>query len=507
MKKIFNISVLALSIVVIASCDSGFDELNTSKTGATSLDPALILNNAIINSSPDDSQLNYELAIVQQLTSPNTGVLEGGNFNKNNPNSSIGNWRDYYRNVIRYTSDVIARTSEDDAQSNLLNKARIIQANAFMIITDTYGDIPYEEGGKGYIDQNFFPTYQDQQSVYQGIINELKSATDALDAAKASNTDILYNGDIAKWKKFGYSLLLRAGMHLSEVDETTAASTVAAAFAGGVILDNADNAAVRHDGNYGNATANVLNSTEAANFYLAKPFVDALQANDDPRLPAISIRYVGATSGAGQTPAVGTTDPDNQYGLPMGSTDGEADISGATLPGGGTRYAYSQLDRRRMAKPTSPLFIVTAAQNNLLLAEARFHGWITSGTVQEYFTNGIAAHMDQLVSFDPLSEVAAGDRDAYVASRVPLLAGNELEQINYEYWIASFLNGQEAWANFRRSGFPVLDVNPFAGKTVDWITRLPYPPNEYVVNNEKVQAAIAVQGPDELDTRVWWDVD
>jgi hypothetical protein len=191
----------------------------------------------------------------------------------------------------------------------------------------------------------------------------------------------------------------------------------------------------------------------------------------------------------------------------MGSTDGEADLSGATLPGGGTRYAYSQLDRRRMAKPTSPLFIVTAAQNNLLLAEARLKDWITAGTVEEYFTNGIKAHMDQMASFDPASAIAPADRDTYVASRIPLLAGNELEQINYEYWIASFLNGQEAWANFRRSGYPDLDVNPFGGKTVDWITRLPYPPSEYVVNNEKVQAAVAGQGPDNLDTRVWWDVD
>ena len=183
----------------------------------------------------------------------------------------------------------------------------------------------------------------------------------------------------------------------------------------------------------------------------------------------------------------------------MGSTDGEADLSGATLPGGGKRYAYSQLDRRRMAKTTSPLFIVTAAQNNLLLAEARLNGWIPTGTVEEYFTNGIKAHMDQLVSFDPASAVAAADRDVYVATRIPLLAGNELEQINYEYWIASFLNGQEAWANFRRSGFPALDENPFRGKTVNWITRLPYPPNEYVVNNENVQAAVAAQGPDKLE--------
>jgi hypothetical protein len=191
----------------------------------------------------------------------------------------------------------------------------------------------------------------------------------------------------------------------------------------------------------------------------------------------------------------------------MGSTDGEADLSAATLPGGGKRYAYSQLDRRRMAKTTSPLFIVTAAQNNFLLAEARLNDWIATGTVEEYFTNGVKAHMDQMVSFDPASAVAAVDRDAYVASRLPLLAGNELEQINYEYWIASFLNGQEAWANFRRSGYPVLNENPFAGKAVAWVTRLPYPPSEYVVNNANVQAAVTDQGPDNLDTRVWWDVD
>ena len=118
MKKIY-ITVLALSIIVMSSCDSGFDDLNTSKTGATSLNPALILNNAIINASPHQGQLNCELGIVQQLISPNTGVLEGANFNKNNPNSSIQNWQGYYRNVVKYTADIIDRTAEDPARSNL----------------------------------------------------------------------------------------------------------------------------------------------------------------------------------------------------------------------------------------------------------------------------------------------------------------------------------------------------------------------------------------------------
>jgi hypothetical protein len=151
------------------------------------------------------------------------------------------------------------------------------------------------------------------------------------------------------------------------------------------------------------------------------------------------------------------------------------------------------------------LFIVTAAQSNLLLAEARFRNWISTGTSEEYFAKGISDHMDQMASYDPGSAVAPGDRDAYVASRIPDFAGNELAEINYEYWIASFLNGQEAWANFRRSEYPVLQVNPFTGRAVDFITRLPYPPSEHVVNKKNVDAAIAAQGPDELDTPVWWD--
>jgi hypothetical protein len=195
----------------------------------------------------------------------------------------------------------------------------------------------------------------------------------------------------------------------------------------------------------------------------------------------------------------------------MGSDDIAADASGATLPGGGKRYAYSQLDRNRMGYVTAPMFMATAAQSNLLLAEARFRGWISTGTVAGYFDAGIKAHMDQIALYPagpaatfPIA-VPAGDRDAYAASRAPLLAGNELAEINYEYWVASFLNGPEAWANFRRSGFPALLPNPYPGRTVDFITRLTYPASEILVNKDNVQAAITAMGGDNLNTTVWWD--
>lgn len=506
MKKIYNIFLLAFSLVIITSCENGFDELNKSKTAATALDPALLLNNAVVNSSIPGGQLNYELGIVQQVISSNTGVLEGANFNKDNSTNTVLNWQNYYRNVLKYTSDVILQTTDDATRSNLYNMARIIEANAYIVLTDTYGSVPFEEGGKGNTEQIFFPAYQTQQSIYTSVIQELKDATGALNAAgKIETADVLYGGNISQWKKFGYSLLLRAGMRLSEADAAGAQSAVAAAFTGGVILTNADNASIKHDANYVNPTGNTLNGTEAANFYLAEPFVNDLKTNSDPRLTAIAIRFVGASSGPDQVAGASTKDPANQYGMPMGSTDSGADASAAALPGGGKRYAYSQVDRTRLVKRTSPMFIVTAAQNNLLLAEARFRGWVTTGTVDGYFTEGIKAHMDQMASFDAASTVPDVDRDAYAAAMSATLAGNELAQINYEYWVASFLNGPEAWSNFRRSGFPQLSVNPFPGRVVDFITRLTYPPSEILVNSKNVQAAITEQGADKLDTKVWWN--
>ncbi len=505
MKKQIKLSLFACILAVATSCSDGFDQVNTSKTASTSVDPSFILNNAIVSSSAPAGILQYDLGIIQQIISSNSGVITGANFNQININNTPAIWINYYQNVVKYTHLTIAATKTGTARINLYNMARIVQAHAFMVLADTYGDVPYSEAGAGYTDQVFFPKYDKTDAIYANIIKELTEATGALDPGqKIETTDVMYAGDITKWKKFGYSLLLRAGMRLSKVDPTTAQNTVAAAAAGGVILVNADNAVNKHDANYVNGVGNTLNSTEAANYYLTQPFVDALKNNGDPRLPAIAVRYVGATSGPTQTPAVASSVAANQYGMPMGSDDAAAQ-NAAVNAGLGSRYAFSQLDRTRMGSKLAPMFLVTAAETNLLLAEARFRNWISSGTAAGYFDAGIKAHMDQLASYGSGSAVAAADRDAYAAARAAVFTGNELREINYEYWIASFLNGMESWANFRRSGFPTLAPNPYPGATVVFITRLTYPASETLVNAANVQAAASSIGGDKLDTKVWWD--
>ncbi|GAH42573.1 unnamed protein product, partial [marine sediment metagenome] len=176
-------------------------------------------------------------------------------------------WTAYYQSVIKNTHDAIARSKNNAARSNIYNMARIFQAYVFMILTDEYGDIPYNQGGAGYTDQVLFPAYDAQQDIYPKIIQELTDATAGLSTSATIETgDVLYAGDVAKWKKFANSLLLRAGMRLSKVDAAKAQSTVSAAVAAGVITSNADNAYIRHDANFTQPIGSTLNGSEAANF-------------------------------------------------------------------------------------------------------------------------------------------------------------------------------------------------------------------------------------------------
>jgi len=511
MKKIFSYSLLVILFTSVVSCDKGLQDLNINRTSPTAVDPALLLNNAVIGASFPTRTVIYDVTIVQQMVTPNGGVLAGGNFNQDTRDASTASvWANYYQNVIKYTNDVVVNTKSLSARSNLYNMARIFQAYAFMILTDTHGDVPYSEAGAGYSSQTFFPKYDAQQDIYPKIIQELTAAAAALNASGTiESSDVLYAGNIAQWKKFAYSLLLRAGMRLCKVDAAKAQAAVQAAFAGGVILTNADNALMRHDANYTQPIGNMLNGSEAANFYLAKPFVDQLKSTNDPRLSSIAIRYVGASSGNGQTVASGSTAPAVQIGMPMGYDNGSI-VARATADGLASFYDYSQVDRRRMVKVSAPVFFVTAAQTQLLLAEARFRGWITTGTADQYFSDGIRAHMDQMASYDAASAVPGAARDTYVTAN-PLTAGTEMQQINTQYWIASFLNGPEAFANFRRTGFPALTPNPYGQPTNPdvpngtFIRRIGYPTSEQSVNSANYNAAVARQGADKLSTKIWWD--
>jgi hypothetical protein len=208
-----------------------------------------------------------------------------------------------------------------------------------------------------------------------------------------------------------------------------------------------------------------------------------------------------------ETAGAADTDPANQNGMPFGYN--EATINTAPdFPGKvGAAWKYSQINRSTLGKSDAPHFFITYSQTQLLLAEAAVRGLITDDPAALY-NEAVKAHMDQMALYDLSAIIPANGQDDYLAAN-PYDPANALEQINTQYWVSSFLNGSEAWANFRRSGFPALTPNPYPSADPevkgDFIHRLVYPARERSVNTENYNAAIARMGEDNLATRVFWD--
>ncbi len=508
MKRIIIYLALAVLITGLNSCSKDFEEINTNPVQATYLDPLYLLNTAEYSAAM--STLSYQCSIVQQIVTPFTGVLEGGNHNvvyDGNSQSVFNNMFNGNDGPVVLLATVINQTKDNPARSNLYNMARIWRAYSFMVLVDTYGDVPYSEAGLGFIEGIYQPKYEQNESIYSDILKELEEATSALDASKAVETgDLLYKGNIAKWKKLGNSLLLRAAMRYSKADPAKAQQYASIAFNGGTMTAVSDNAYIMFSSDYNNPSAGSYQGTERANYYLAKPFVDYLKNTDDPRLSVIAVKYEFpaqplATAGAADT------DPANQAGMPMGYD--ENTISQDPLyPGkSGAAWKYSQLNRRTVAKIDGPEFFVTYAQTQLLLAEAAQKGWI-SGSAETFYNAGVKAHMDQMAQYDATAAISADKQDAYLLAH-PFDANNALEQINNQYWIASFQNGSEAWANFRRSGYPALTPNPYPGADPavagGFIHRLVYPFREKSVNTANYDEAVSRMGGDNLGRHVFWD--
>ena len=118
-KTIKYILTTAILLTSLSACDEGFNEMNVNPVQPTSLDPIYLMNRAALFSTLSSTSLNYELAIVQQVVSPNGGVLAGGNFNQLNRAFSIGTWNKYYRDVLKHTTDV------KRILTNVLKKASI----------------------------------------------------------------------------------------------------------------------------------------------------------------------------------------------------------------------------------------------------------------------------------------------------------------------------------------------------------------------------------------------
>jgi len=523
MKKISCLIIPLAVALCFVSCTKGFEKLNQDPYAITSVDPGLLFTGAERNMNSSAAGVNTgswdgEQTIVQQyINAYNAGATAGFQFNLDIDGYENDRWN-AYTGVIKPLVQIISVIKADQAHKNLYDMARIWKAFAFMTLVDTYGDVPYSEAGKAYLENIGSPKYDKMADIYADLYTELKTATADLSASNEYvSSDLFFGGttgtaaaQVAHWKKIGYSLLLRLGMRYSKLDVAKAASIAQEAFAGGVILSNSDNVVVtQYNGTVPNTFSNLQRNISPYFYYLAEPFVNQLKSTFDPRLKYIGASYANPTTITSSTRDTTTA---NQYGFPVGYDA----VTFLTAPGTrgpkGGGLNYTQLNYDVMVSTVAPALFITNAQTQLLLAEAKLRGWITSGTTaQQFYEAGVRAAMDDWNLFPGTFSPAVSntEKDNYLLQ--PAVAYNStdaLKLINTQYWICSITNGPEGFANWRRSGYPALLRNKYNDDLVPgggFVRRMSYPDAEKASNAANYKAAAASMGGDGITQHVFWD--
>ncbi len=518
--SILKITLALAALFVVNACnEDALIDLNTNQNAVTEMDPAFLLTTATlrIGGEYENTRANmlYAATMIQH-TASTAGYFSGDKYYYSAQYSGAY-METHYTNVVRLLSNVIDQTKEDPARANLNAVATILRAFDLHRMTDLYGDIPYTQAGYGLQDpNNWFPSYEPQKDVYAAIVADVKAARDKLSASGGNlgAQDVVYNGDIAKWKKFANALLMRVGMRMQKADEATGKSVFAEAVASGTFASNDDNGTIKYLNGPQGHNRNGLNDgywntyKYSRDCKVSATFINWMKANNDPRLMIV-------TGGTGNPDDASTwnTDPAAQKGMPNGYTGNTilnvlTDAEKATFQttGVGTRM-FSMLNLKYMDWE-DPYYLISYAETELMKAEAAQRGWI-SGSAESFFNSGVKAAIQAWTFFDPSFARSDADIDNYIKGRGFSGASDadKIRLIAEEFWAATYLNDMESYANWRRVGFPELtptqDPNAFEGNFIP--RRLRYWENEAGSNPANYGAAVARMGGDNFATRVWWD--
>lgn len=525
--KLQPIYILAGVIIVMAfeSCKKDLIKTNTdpNSVAVDAFDPNNILTaTQLYYTGSTDNAIEVEETEIQGAgcmiehwasTSP---YYFGDKYTGAPTSGGWGSFFDHtYNSTIKNAVDLYTITTGKPQYKNLHQIARIMKAMSFERITDVYGDVPYFQAGQAYNKGIYFPKYDKQKDIYTDLLKEVEQATDSLDEnADKPKGDLFYSGaddQIAKWKKFGSTLLLRMAMRLTKVDPATA-KTYVTKLQGKTMQSNDDNAIVAH-GTNDPLTINRIyrgigeDGDIQLSGQISKTFIDYLKTNNDPRLPVFSYVYPPDFS-PGDVASGGSSDPADQNGLPNGYDAGATSHGIQSYLGPpaylGNINLYSR-PSQIIFNATAPTLILTYAESELLLADAAQRWGI--GNAEEHYNNGVRAAMSELAVYGAGGSVADSDITDYLTAN-PYDDANGLNMINTQFWACTFFNEYEAWANYRRTAYPVLKAVTYPGSQSPGAIprRMYYSSVDKQVNTTNYNAAAAAMGGDKLNSRMWWDL-
>ncbi len=479
-------SYIGILLLLLVGCND-FGDINTDPNNPSQPDTRSLYVYA--------ARRSVQYFYMQGIYDPWSAVYSGYIAEKTNKQYSgltpssfyIG---DYYVYALKNLNKIIELNTNEKTSSqtyvtafgdnnNQIAVARTLKAYIYMHLTDALGMIPYFESIQGN-EENFKPKFDDQQSIYTDLNKELEEAYSQFDESKSldSGYEIFYNGDISKWKKLNASVRMQLAIKLFKCDENTGKIRFKKAFEDGFIRSNEDIFQFKYIKDAANRNPLYLPIVISSgwDYYPSATFIETLQAYNDPRITIYA------------TP--------NKYGtfcgMPTGLTPTEAArLNPDTISSFHPNY-YQQDSPAKLITPSSMLFTA---------AEAAERGWIDASAENLYY-EAISASFNQYGISSELSVYLTQPQVHYKTSGT---VSERIVQIATQKWLTGFMqDGFESWSDWRRLGIPQLTTG-----SNSLITKIPrrrvYHTDDYNANLQNYKASVSIQGPDALDTRVWWD--
>ncbi|MEN8157272.1 MAG: SusD/RagB family nutrient-binding outer membrane lipoprotein [Bacteroidota bacterium] len=464
-------AIAGMALILVSSCTKNFEEINTNPNTPDQAPLTNVLAYVIQNLSSrfGTTEMEYAAAFTGHVTKGNyTDVVTYSS----NPSSSV--WTGNYGAIATNANNIIEK-AEEAGNVNMQAAAVVLKAYAMQMVTDVYGPAPYFEAGLG--DEGLIhPVFDTEAEIYTDLMLQLEMANGMLSedplAGLLGSGDLLYGGDIMKWKRFCNSLHLRMAIRISNIDETTAGAEIARILGDPdvypVFESNDDNAFLAYPGTEDWVEPWTARHSSIGDDKMAKPLVDTLINYGDPRLAYYADTIVGGI----------------YVGLEVGNRWPHKD-------------SVSNLNDLFVNNPSGSIYFLTYAEVELIKAEASARSFVTA-SAQDAYEAGITASCQQY-------GIDADTITAYLDNPGVLWEGN-LEQIYIQKWISLFHQSWEAWAEMRRTDIPTLGPALNTTKTGHNRApfRFPYPDSEIKLNGDNIPEFV-VEDDYHWGYQVWWD--
>lgn len=465
--------------VIAGSCTKDFEQINTDPNNPVEAPSINILANVVRNYNQNNSNawgdMNEPSSWANHL-----GKIQYIDESRYQFRGGVVNtrWSVAYNN-INDLDKIIAKESGEDGNPNYLAMAMTLRAWIYQQTTDRFGDIPYTEAAQG--EQGITnPAYDTQELIYNDLLVQLKEANSLYTASPAysiGSSDVFLGGSMMRWKKFTNSLRLRVATRMSDVAAGVAQTHIEEILGSPgtypVMESNDDNAYLIWEptGTYRDPWN--ADSDNRDDHGVANTLIDQLIDFNDPRLPVYA------------KPAPN----DGEYrGVVSGAIDGTFELNNISRIG--TIF-------RDVPDGFTP--VMRYAEVHFMVAEAASRGWNTNGvTAQEAYEAGVAASLD---------EYDLDGFDDYIQEPGVAWTG-DVDQIHLQKWLALFKNGNEAWAENRRTDVPLLEHapgSPYLGQHNRPPFRYPYPVDEINLNSANIEPKLEGIVNHMWGRQMWWD--